>query len=115
MNREEINRRNTLYHIRKEYSERQDRYSGYHSVSVKLVRLQISHIEDNDAVNRQIYDSDHYNGYEYQKHPEDDARCCRVRNEAADISDLVTKPDHVRIESHKSLKPVCYELYGSLH
>lgn len=56
MYREEIYRCNTLYHIRKEYGERQDRYSGYHSVSVELVRLQISHIENNDAVYRQIHD-----------------------------------------------------------
>ena len=106
MNREENYRCNTLYHIRKEYGECQGRYSGYHSVPVELVRLQISHIEDSDAVNRQIYDSDHYNGYEYQQHPEDDAGCCRVRNKAADISDLVTKADHARIEIHESLKPV---------
>ena len=115
MNREEIYRCNTLYHICKEYGERQGRYSGYHSVSVKLVRLQISHIGDNEAVNRQIYDSDHDNGYEYQQHPEDDAGCCRIRNKAADISDLVTKADHVRIEIYKSLKPVYDELYGSFH
>jgi len=100
LNREEIYRCNTLYHIRKEYGERQGRYSGYHSVSVELVRLQISHIEDNDAVNCQIYDSDHYNGNEYQQHQEDDAGCCRVRNKAADISDLVTKADYIRIEIH---------------
>ena len=113
MNREEIYRCNTIYHIRKEYGECQGRYSGYHSVSVELVRLQISHIEDNDAVNRQIYDSDHYNGYEYQQHPEDDTGCCRVWNKAADISDLVTKADHVRIEIYKSLKPISDELYGT--
>ncbi len=66
MDREEIYGCNTLYHVRKEYGKRQDRYSSYHSVSVELVRLQISHIEDNNAVDCQIYDSDHYNAYEYQ-------------------------------------------------
>ena len=44
LDREEIYGCNTLYHIRKEYGERQDRYSGYHSISVELVRLQISHM-----------------------------------------------------------------------
>ena len=115
MNREEIYRCNTLYHIRKEYGERQGRYSGYHSISVELVRLQISHIGDNEAVYRQIHDSNHYNGNEYQQHPEDDAGCCRIRNKAAYISNLVTKADHVRIEINESLKPVCDELNGSFH
>ena len=113
MNRAEIYRCNTLYHIRKEYGERQGRYSGYNSVSVELVRLQISHIGDNEAVYRQIYDSDHYNGNEYQQHPEDDTGYRRVRNKAADISDLVTKADHIRIKIYKSLKPISDELYGT--
>ena len=113
MNREEIYGCNTLYHIRKEYGERQGRYSGYHSVSVELVRLQISHIGDNEAVYRQIHYSDHYNRYEYQQHPEDDAGCRRVQNKAADICDLVTKADHVRIEIYKSLKQISDELYGT--
>ena len=115
MNREEIYRCNTLYHICKEYGERQGRYSGNHSVSVELIRLQVSHIGDNDTVNRQIYDSNHDNGYEYQQHPEDNTGCCRVWNKAADISDLVTKADHVRIEIYESLKPVCDELHGTFH
>lgn len=115
MDREEIYGCNTLYHIRKEYGERQGRYSGYHSVSVELVHLQISHIGDNEAVDCQIHDSDHYNGNEYQQHPEDDAGRRRVRNKAADISNLVTKADHVRIEINESLKPVCDELNGSFH
>ena len=115
MDCEEIYRCNTLYHIREEYGECQGRYSGYHSVSVELILLQISHIEDNNAINRQIYDSDHYNGYEYQQHPEDDTGCSRVLNKAADISYLMTKAYHARIEIYKSLKPISDELYGTFH
>ena len=115
MDREEIYRRNTLYHIRKEYGECQGRYSGYHSISVELVRLQISHIEDNDAVNRQIYDSDHYNGYEYQQHPEDDTGSRRVRNKPADVSNLVAKADNANNEIHESLPPMRKELYNIFH
>lgn len=115
MDREEIYRCNTLYHIRKEYGECQGCYSSYHSVSVKLIRLQISRIEDNNAVNRQIYDSDHYNGYEYQQHPEDDTGSCRVRNKPADVSNLVAKADHARIKVYESLKPICDKLYSSFH
>lgn len=100
MKRKEVYGCYTLYHSRKKYGERQDRYSGDHSVSVELLRLHIPYIGDNDAVNRQIYDSDHYNGYEYQQHPEDDTGGRRVRNKSADVSNLVAKTDHAHNEIH---------------
>lgn len=104
-----------LNHICKAYGECQGRYNGYHSVSIELLRLHIPHIGKDDAQNGQENDSDSKTGYEYQQHPEDDAGCRRVRNKAADISDLVTKADHVRIEINERLKPVCDELYGTFH
>ena len=115
MNREEIYRCNTLYHIRKEYGERQDRYSEDHSVSVELVRLHISHIEDNDAVNDQIHYADRNAGYEYPQHPENDVGCRRVRNKPTQLGDIMTEPDHKRIVFNQGLETINDELNGSFH
>lgn len=104
--------RNTSYHIRKEYSERQGLYSGYHRLFVELVRLQVSNIGDNKAIDCQIYDSDHYNGYEYQQHPEDDTVNRRVRNKPADVCDIMTQADHAHNEIQESLPQIHEELYG---
>ena len=43
---------------RKEYGECQDSYSDDHSISVKLLRLHISHICDYEAIDRQEDNSD---------------------------------------------------------
>lgn len=95
MKRKEVYRCNSFDYSRKEYGECQSRYSGYHSVSVKLVFFQIPHINDDDAQYGQKYDSDSNTGYEYQNHPENNTSHCRIRNILTELSHAVTETDHV--------------------
>ena len=115
MKRKEVYRCYSLYHSRKEYGECQDSYSDNHSVSVELLRLHIPHICDYEAIDSQEHDSDCYNGYEYQQHPEYDTGCRRVRYELADISYSVTEADHTHNKPDESVPQVHKELYGTFN